>query len=125
MTVSVIGDYFTPQWMDVMFVVGVFAMLVMGVAGIALGIVLLRNGFRPRVTAILLIAFFPLLFLITEVTSLGSALLPLMWGWAIAAHAVVRADRLPARRPRAAERGPPLPVEHPRCRRRRGRGPRP
>jgi len=96
MTLSVIGDYFTPQWMDVMFLVGIFAMLVMAMAGIALGIVLLRNGFRPRVTAILLIAFFPLLFLITEVTSLGSALLPLMWGWAIAAHAVVRADRRPA-----------------------------
>ena len=107
MTVSVIGDYFTPQWMDVMFVAGVFAMLVMGVAGIALGIVLLRNGFRPRVTAILLIAFFPLLFVITEVTSLGSALLPLMWGWAIAAHAVVRADRLPLDAP-----GPPSADPH-------------
>lgn len=96
MTLSVIGDYFTPQWMDVMFVVGVFAMLVLGVAGVALGIVLLRNGFRPRITAVLLIAFLPLLFLITEVTSLGSAMLPLMWGWAIAAHTVVRADRRPA-----------------------------
>ena len=32
MTLSVFGDYFTP-WMDVVFVVGVVAMLVMGVVG--------------------------------------------------------------------------------------------
>ena len=89
MTVSVFGDYFTP-WMDQMFVVGIAAMLVIGLGGIPLGIVMLRNGFRPRTTPILLMAFLPLVFAITEVTSLGSALLPLMWGWAIAAHAVVR-----------------------------------
>ena len=53
----------------------------------------MRNGFRPRTTPILLMAFLPLVFAITEVTSLGSALLPLMWGWAIAAHAVVAGDR--------------------------------
>ena len=33
--------------------------------------------------------FLPFLFAITEVTSLGSALLPLMWGWAVAAQAAV------------------------------------
>jgi hypothetical protein len=27
------------------------------------------------------------------VTSLGSALLPLMWGWAVAAHTVVSRER--------------------------------
>ena len=49
-----------------------------------------RNGSRPRATPVLLMAFIPFMFAITEVTSLGSALLPLMWGWAIAAHAVVQ-----------------------------------
>ena len=92
MTVSVFGDYYTP-WMDQMFVVGIAAMLVIGLGGIPLGIVMLRNGFRPRTTPILLMAFLPLVFAITEVTSLGSALLPLMWGWAVAAHAVVARDR--------------------------------
>ena len=53
MTLSVVGDYFTP-WMDQMFIVGVVAMLVIGFGGIALGIVMLRNGFRPRVTPLLL-----------------------------------------------------------------------
>ena len=87
MTVSIIGDYFTP-WMDQLFVVGIVAMLVIGTGGIPLGVVMLRNGFRPRVTPILLMIFIPFLFAITTVTSLGSALLPLMWGWAFAARAV-------------------------------------
>ena len=49
MTLSVLGDYFTP-WMDQMFIVGIAAMLIIGFGGIALGIVMLRNGFRPRIT---------------------------------------------------------------------------
>ena len=88
MTLSVIGDYFTP-WMDQMFIVGIAAMLVIGFGGIALGIMMLRNGFRPRATPILLMIFIPFMFAITSVTSLGSALLPLMWGWAIAAQRVI------------------------------------
>ena len=91
MTLSVFGDYFTP-WMDRMFILGVAAMLVIGSGGIALGITMLRNGFRPRATPLLLMIFFPFMFAITSVTSLGSALLPLMWGWAIAAQSVVTGD---------------------------------
>jgi len=87
MTVSVFGDYFTP-WMDQMFILGIAAMLVIGLGGIPLGIVMLRNGFRPRVTPILLMVFIPFMFVITTMTSLGNALLPLMWTWAIAAHTV-------------------------------------
>ena len=92
MTLSVFGDYFTP-WVDQMFILGIFAMLVIGFGGIGLGILMLRNGFRPRITALLLMIFLPFLFAVTSVTSLGSALLPLMWGWAIAAQAIVRLER--------------------------------
>ncbi len=91
LTLSVFGDYFTP-WMDQMFVLGIAAMLVVGLAGIPFGIILLRNGFRPRFTAVSLIAFIPFMLAITNVTSLGSSLLPLMWGWAAAAQAVVAVD---------------------------------
>jgi hypothetical protein len=94
MTLSVFGDYFTP-WMDQMFIVGIIAMLIIGLGGIALGIVMLRNGFRPRITPILLMIFIPFMFVITQVTSLGSALLPLMWGWAIAAHAAAARRNAP------------------------------
>jgi hypothetical protein len=93
MTLSVVGDYFTP-WMEQMFVLGIGAMLVIGLGGAALGAVLLRRGFRPRVTAVLLVGFLPLVVAITTVTSLGSALLPVIWGWAAAAH-VAAAEPVP------------------------------
>jgi hypothetical protein len=102
LTVSVFGDYFTP-WMDQMFILGVAAMLVIGFGGIPLGIVMLRNRFRPRATPLLLIGFIPFMFAITTVTSLGSSLLPLMWGWAIAAHVVVSAK---------GERAGAIPANH-------------
>ena len=95
MSLSLFGDYFTP-WVDQMFILGIAAMLVIGLGGIALGIVMLRNGFRPRITPILLMVFIPFMFAVTSVTSLGSALLPLMWGWAIAAQTVVARAVTPA-----------------------------
>jgi hypothetical protein len=95
MTVSVFGDYFTP-WINQMFILGVAAMLIIGLGGIPLGIVMLRNGFRPRITSILLMVFIPFMFAITELTSLGSALLPLMWGWALAAHTAAARSEAPA-----------------------------
>ena len=95
MSLSVLGDYFSP-WMDQMFILGIAAMLVIGFGGIALGILMLRNGFRPRTTPILLMVFIPFMFAITSLTSLGSALLPLMWGWAIAAHTDVARAGTPA-----------------------------
>ena len=87
LTVSVTGDYYT-HWTEEFFVVGLVALPVIAFGGVWFGILLLRRGFRPRVTAWLLIAFLPFFFAITEVTSMGNALLPLMWGWAIAAHHV-------------------------------------
>jgi hypothetical protein len=71
-----------------MFMLGIGAMLAIGIGGIPLGILMLRNGFRPRTTPVLLMIFIPFMIAITQVTSFGSALLPLMWGWAIAANAV-------------------------------------
>lgn len=91
MTLGVFGDYYTP-WMDQMFLVTVGAMLLIGFGGIPFGIVVLRNGFRPRVTPVLTMIFIPFLFAVTTVTSLGSSLLPLMWGWAVAASRVVAAE---------------------------------
>lgn len=92
LTLSVCGDYLTP-WMDQSFVLGIAAMLIIGIGGVPLGIVMLRNGFRPRVAPVLLIGFLPCLVVITQVTSLGSALLPLVWGWTVAAqHSTARGD---------------------------------
>ena len=65
MTVSVLGDYFTPWWMDQMFIVGIAAMLVIGFGGLGLGLMMLRHGFRPRVTPVLLMIFIPFMFAVT------------------------------------------------------------
>jgi hypothetical protein len=98
MAISVAGDYFTP-WIDQMFVVGIAAMLAIGLSGIPLGLLMLRHGFRPRTTAVLLMIFLPFLFAVTTITSLGSSLLPLMWGWALAAQAVVPRETRPTTTP--------------------------
>lgn len=83
--------------MDQAFVLGIAALLVIGFGGIPFGALMLRNSFRPRVTAILLITFVPFMLAVTTVTSLGSALLPLMWGWAIAAPSVVSREQSEAK----------------------------
>jgi hypothetical protein len=88
LTLSVTGDYYTP-WTAQFFVVGLVGLPLIAFGGAVLGITLLRKGFRPRTTAWLLILFLPFFFAITAVTSMGNALLPLMWGWALAAHHVV------------------------------------
>lgn len=88
LTLSVAGDYYTP-WTAQFFVGGLVALALIALGGAVLGIMLVRSGFRPRTTAWLLILFLPFFFAITEVTSMGNALLPLMWGWALAAHQVV------------------------------------
>ena len=92
LTLSVTAAYFTP-WIEQSFMVTVAVLLVVGLGGPFLAVSLLRAGFRPRTTPWLLIGFLPFFFAITTVTSMGSALLPLMWGWAIAAHRVAREVR--------------------------------
>ena len=88
-TLSVAGDYYTP-WTDVFFVIGLVPMLVIGVVGAWLGVLLLRHGFRPRVTPWALILFIPGFFAITGVTSMGNVILPSLWAWAYALHVSVR-----------------------------------
>jgi hypothetical protein len=101
-TLSVAGDYYT-VWTEVFFVVGLVPMLVMGVVGVWLGVLMLRHGFRPRVTPWALILFIPCFFAITAVTSMGSVVLPSLWAWAYALHVSVRTDRVeePATAPAA------------------------
>lgn len=90
MTLSVIGDYFTP-WLDESFMfVGMPSAALTLVGAPLLGVALLRRGFRPRITAWLLILWLPSLLAVTQVTSLGSAMLPLAFGWALAGSRVVR-----------------------------------
>lgn len=88
-TLSVVGDYFTP-WMDQAFMIGVGAMTIFLAATTLLGAMLIKNRFRPRVTAVIMVAQLPLFLMITSVTSLGSTFLPFLWAIVIAAHRMLR-----------------------------------
>ncbi|MBK5305069.1 MAG: hypothetical protein JJD92_00120 [Frankiaceae bacterium] len=103
MTIGVTGSYWTPA-LDEFFLVALPFMLIAMIGGIVLGIGLLRRGFRPRATAVLLIAWLPLFFVLSSVIAMGAALLPALWAWAIAGWSLATTadeaavpDRSPAR----------------------------
>ena len=58
------------------------------VGGTWLGIVLLRRGFRPRVTAVLLAMILPLVIAVQMFMSLGSAFIPMLIAWGFAGRAI-------------------------------------
>lgn len=93
--VAVTGEYWT-QWtgepnalLEVVFVASIPIMIVTMLGSTVLGITLLVKGYRPRTAAILVACALPGAILISEVTSLGNVVLPLAFGWAIAARRVV------------------------------------
>ena len=87
-TVSVLGQYYG-QWTsynvvgDLSFALTVPSFLVIMVGTTVLGITLLRKGFRPRATSWMLALQIPLAVGILQVTSMGSAALPIMFAFAI------------------------------------------
>jgi hypothetical protein len=83
MTIGVTGSYWTPA-LDEFFLFALPFILIAMIGGIVLGIGLLRRGFRPRATAVLLIAWLPLFFVLSDVIAMGAALLPALWAWALA-----------------------------------------
>lgn len=104
--VSVLLGYWT-QWtgnyagegieatlFDVGWMVTLPSLLLHILSATVLGVVLLVRRFRPRLSAALLAAILPLGLLITEVTSLGSLLLPSVFAFAILGRRIARADHL-------------------------------
>lgn len=89
-TLSVFGDYYTP-WTDQSFLLlSVPGLLISLLGSTVLGIVLLRNRFRPQASAWLLALWFPLLIGIVQVTSLGNAALPVVFAFGIAGRRIAR-----------------------------------
>ena len=84
LTLSVAGDYYTP-WTDQFFGAGLVAFALIALGGAVLGIMLVRSGFRPRTYGLAADRVPAVLLRDHGVTSMGNALLPLMWGWALAA----------------------------------------
>lgn len=79
-TVGVTGSYWTPL-LDAFFAVTVPFLLVSLIGGTVLGVGLLRRGFRPRATALLLVLWLPLFVLLSSVIAMGAAILPVLWAF--------------------------------------------
>ncbi len=67
-----------------------------------LGITLLVKRFRPRLPAVLLALVIPLAFVILQVTSMGSAALPVMFAFGILGRRLARTETLAPVRPARA-----------------------
>jgi hypothetical protein len=61
------------------------------IGGLVLGIGLLRRGFRPRATAVLLILWLPLFFVLSSLIAAGAALLPMLWAFGVAGWSLATA----------------------------------
>ena len=81
--VAVAAEYWTAygtyheEIVDGVFPLTLAAMATMLIGSTMLGTTLLRRGFRPRTPAVLLAVAIPAMLAITEVTSMGSAVLPI------------------------------------------------
>lgn len=80
---GVTTTYWTPL-LDEAFLVTVPFMLLAMIGGLVLGISLLRRGFRPRATAVLLAAWLPAFFGLSALIAMGAALLPMLWAFGVA-----------------------------------------
>ena len=85
--VGVTTSYWTPL-LEEAFLLTIPFMLIGMIGGMVLGIGLLRRGFRPRATAVLLVSWLPAFFVLTDVIAMGAALLPLLWAFGIAGRAL-------------------------------------
>ena len=91
------GAWINPAMVDGAFVALVIpGVLITLIGGTWLGIVLLRRGFLPRVTAVLLALIFPLVIAVQMLMSLGSAFIPMLIAWGFAGRAIAAED---SRRP--------------------------
>lgn len=89
-TLSVLAEYFSP-WTDQAFATLTLpGVLISMVGSTLLGIALLRNGFRPWVSAVLLVAWLPLFVAIIQVTAMGNAVLPVAFAFGVAGRRIAR-----------------------------------
>lgn len=91
LTVGVTGSYWTPL-LDEFFVATMPFLLVALLGGIVLGATLLRRGFRPRPTALLLLLWLPLFVVLSGLIAMGAAMLPVLWAWAVAGRDLAGRD---------------------------------
>ena len=92
-----VGLEYWSQWsgeynalFEPLFVVMLPAILITVLGSTVLGITLLVKGFRPRSSAWLLAATFPLALVVTEVTSMGNIVLPIAFAFGLLGRQVGR-----------------------------------
>jgi hypothetical protein len=88
------GDGIEAMLFTVAFAVTVPGLLLTLLASTVLGITLLAKRFRPVVPALLLALMIPLAFGIMQVTSMGSAALPVMFAFGILGRRIARTAEL-------------------------------
>lgn len=89
LTAAMLGEFWSP-WLEESFaVLGIPGLLLSLVGSTTLGIALLRRGFRPRATSWLLLLSIPLMLVLSNLVSLGAALLPVLWAWGLVGRAPV------------------------------------
>lgn len=81
------GSLFSMAW-----VVTLPGMLLTLLSSTVLGVTLLVRRFRPTLPALLLAAMIPLVFGILQVTSMGSAALPVMFAFGLLGRRIARAE---------------------------------
>jgi hypothetical protein len=84
LTAAMLGEFWSP-WLEESFaILAIPGLLISMIGCTVLGIGLLRRGFRPRTTAVLLTGFIPLVMILSELISLGAPLVALVWAFALA-----------------------------------------
>mgnify|MGYP001616890497 CR=1 FL=1 len=84
LTAACLGEYWSP-WLDESFaILAIPGLLISMIGCTVLGIALLRRGFRPRTSAVLLAGFIPLVIGLSELIALGAPLVALVWAFALA-----------------------------------------
>jgi hypothetical protein len=96
--------------LTIAFVAGLPGVLLSMLGSSLLGVALLRRGFRPRASAWLLTLTFPLMFVISAITSMGSIALPVAFAFGIAGRRLVRESPVVQARQTAEESGSPQPL---------------
>lgn len=96
-TIAVIGEYWTPFLDEFFAIAGIPGMLISLIGSIVLGIGLLRRGFRPKVTPVLLLAWLPLLIVLSSLIALGAATVPWLFAWAFAGRSLEESATAAAR----------------------------
>ena len=99
--VGVTTSYWTPL-LDEAFLVTVPFVLVALIGSLVLGVSLLRRGFRPLATPVLLVLWLPGFFALSALVAMGAAMLPMLWAFGIAGWALATAPSSAPREPEPA-----------------------